>query len=154
MKTADRDVPVCLVRDMIEEQAGVVWSQIFHQQFYEDIEQYRRNRTGLGVTSGIRQNDTAVDFFGAGWMWICGDQQYFAGGVLDALHDLRTSTDGKQNQKIVVVHIGRGLSQKIIGNSPHGAALLPHQDLEQLCRLETFGKAGGVNVGVVVDVLR
>lgn len=93
-------------------------------------------------------------FFGAGWMWICGDQQYFAGGVLDALHDLRTSTDGKQNQKIVVVHIGRGLSQKIIGNSPHGAALLPHQDLEQLCRLEAFGKAGGVNVGVVVDVLR
>ena len=66
MKTADRDVPVCLVRDMIEEQAGVVWSQILHQQFYEDIEQHRRNRTGLGVTSGIRQNDTAADFFGAG----------------------------------------------------------------------------------------
>ena len=154
MKTADRDVPVCLVRDMIEEQAGVVWSQILHQQFYEDIEQHRRNRTGLGVTSGIRQNDTAVDFFGAGRVRICGDEQYFTGGVLDALHDLRTSADGKQNQKIVVVHISRGLSQKIIGNSPHGAALLPHQDFEQLCRLEALGKAGGVNVGVVVDVLR
>ena len=31
------------VRDMIEEQTGTVWSQIFHQQFHENIKQHRRN---------------------------------------------------------------------------------------------------------------